>query len=339
MPRRLRRVTEAGNSIVEVLGSSEAGGASITVDGRVLSFGETGGTDQVRCDRPLHWGDQERGLLTVFASFALNEAQERVLLDETAGQIAGALEARELQLQLHLSSRLVSLGQMAAGVAHELNQPLDVMSTVAGDIYLRLTEGIALSQEELKSMMQDALGMVERMAGTIEHLRTFSREPTDEPGTTLSLNDCVDASFRMIGTQLRNRGIEVEVSLEDDLPTAVGHPHQIEQVVLNLLSNARDAVEERDEEKQITLETYSRIGSVVLVVTDTGTGIAEGDLGRLFEPFFTTKEEGRGTGLGLSISYGIVKEPGGEITVDSKVGEGSTVTVTLPVKGEEEGSR
>ena len=131
----------------------------------------------------LYTGDLYCGKRAVelYCGIELTEGQERALLDETAGQLARTLEARELEMQLLQSARLVSLGQMAAGVAHELNQPLTVVETTAGDICLRLMEGIPLETDELREMMEEVRGVVDRMAGTVDHLRVFSRDVSEEP--------------------------------------------------------------------------------------------------------------------------------------------------------------
>ena len=130
---------------MEVLSASDSGGVLIQHDGREWRFGATEQNGQVHYERSLAWGGKERGRMDLFCAVELSESQERALLDETVGQIARALEAYELELQLLQSARLVSLGQMAAGVAHELNQPLTVISTTAGDVYQSYLEGLMLS--------------------------------------------------------------------------------------------------------------------------------------------------------------------------------------------------
>ena len=239
-------------------------------------------------------------------------------------------------------ARLVSLGQMVAGVAHELNQPLTVISGAAEDIYLRLAEGIGISEEQLKEKMRDVLDLSERMTGTIEHLRMFSRDTSREPGIPVSINDVIHTSLKLIEAQLRNHDIALHLDLTEGLPPVTGHPYQMEQVFLNLLSNARDALDERenstaiyrrdeDWEKRITIRTRQEGDEVVAEVEDNGAGMDEAIRTRLFEPFFTTKEADRGTGLGLSISYAIVRDHGGRITCESRKGEGTTFRVRLPV--------
>ena len=397
----------AGQALMEVLSPSPSAGVLIEHDGQEWRFGETENVEcrmsnvemenpndpnskfevrnsksgGARYERGLSWGGKQRGSLSLFCGVELSESQERTLLDETAGQIAGVLEAQELEMQLLHSARLVSLGQMAAGVAHELNQPLDVISTVAGDVSLRLAEDLDLSPKELKAMMGEVLGMVERMAGTVEHLRIFSRDKSGEPGVLFDVNEVVQSSLKLIGTQLKSHGVVLQLDLADGLPFVSGHPHQMEQVLLNLLRNACDALDEktgyresgtvdrppllsprergednslptrgegrgggritdhesRGWEKEIWVRTRCEANGgvwVVVEVEDNGAGMDESVRARLFEPFFTTKPADRGTGLGLSISYAMVRDHGGQITCESRRGEGTMFRVTLPASEE-----
>ena len=264
----------------------------------------------------------------------MSKRKERIL---TAGQLARTLEARELEMQLLQSARLVSLGQMAAGMAHELNQPLTVVETTAGDICLRLMEGLPLETDELREMMENVRGVVDRMAGTVDHLRVFSRDVSEEPRQAMDVNEVIQSSLKWMRTPLENHGIDLALDLSDALPKVWGHPHPLEQVVLNLLSNARDAVDDRAEmdgagyDKRIQIRTCAENDAVVIEVEDNGVGMDETTRQRLFEPFFTTKDADRGTGLGLSIIYAIIRNHDGQITVESEEGVGTTFRVMLPV--------
>lgn len=336
-------IREAGKVMMAVLSPTVSGGVLIHYDGDRWRFGETEGAGQIRYERPFAWGGKDRGRLILFCGVALSEAQERALLDETAGQIAQALASLEMEMQILQSARLVSLGEMAAGVAHELNQPLSAISATAGDIALRLIEGPELPKERLKSMMQDVLDMVERMAGTIDHMRIFSRDTSQEAAVRFSLNEAVRAALKLIEAQLKGHGIVLQLDLAGELPYVLGHPHQIEQVLLNLLVNARDALDEQANRmpgdpgeawaRRLIVRTRCETDAerrVVAEVEDNGIGIDEGDRVRVFEPFFTTKEADRGTGLGLSISYAIVKNHSGRISFDSRQGKGTTFRLNLP---------
>jgi two-component system NtrC family sensor kinase len=193
-------------------------------------------------------------------------------------------------------------------------------------------------------MMQNMLEVIERMDGTINHLRIFSRDTSQEPGIPVQINDVIYSSLKMIQAQLTNHNIDLRLELAEDLPVITGHPHQLEQVIVNLLANARDALENvTDREKQIAVKTWVEEREemlegdekdaliVVLEIKDNGAGMSEEAQAHVFEPFFTTKDADKGTGLGLSISYSIVRNHNGIITCDSTRGEGTTFRLELPV--------
>jgi len=337
-------IEQTGKTLMEVLSTSASAGVRIQFDNKNHEFGHLAQENQTAYHRPLTWSGKERGHLHIFCDIALTEAQEHALLDETAGQLSNTLEARELEMQLLQSARLVSMGEMAAGVAHELNQPLSVISATAGDIYQRQLEGLNLPPDKLKAMMQNVLEVIERMDGTINHLRIFSRDTSQEPGIPVQINDVLHNSLKMIQAQLTNHNIDLRLELAEDLPVITGHPHQLEQVIVNLLANARDALENvTDREKQIAVKTWVEEREemlegdekdaliVVLEIKDNGAGMSEEAQAHVFEPFFTTKDADKGTGLGLSISYSIVRNHNGIITCDSTRGEGTTFRLELPV--------
>ena len=286
----------------------------------------------------LQWNNREHGLVELFSDTPLSEIQQGVLLAETVGHLSQKLEALELEMQLLQSSRLVSMGEMAAGVAHELNQPLSALATTVGDVYLRLLDDIQLTPEELKEMMKDASEFVARMEEIITHLRVFARDETDTPHVRVDVNAAVHGSLKMIGTQLKNRGIALQLDLADVLPKIEGHPHQLEQVVMNLLSNARDALEDVEgRAKHIVVKTFERDDFVIFEMMDNGKGIAPEHVAHVFEPFFTTKHSSNGMGLGLSISHAIVKNHRGKIECQSEKGSGTTFRVTLPIDQSHDG--
>ncbi|MDA0745480.1 MAG: ATP-binding protein, partial [bacterium] len=327
-------VQRAGEILYEVLLNPGGVGVQIEYDGRVWSRGESDCPEYVGYSRPILWGGRKRGALQVFSSVELDEPAKRIFLDETAGQLSRVLEARDLQMQLFQTGRLVALGEMAAGVAHELNQPLTAIVTTAGDVRMRLAERVGLSEAQLKEMMGDVVGFAQRMAETVDHLRVFSREtPEKEGGAPFEVNECIRYSLKLVGTQLEKHGVELDLELGTDLLDVVGHSQRMEQVFLNLLGNARDALDEREQdEKRVSVRTFCEEGWVVAEVSDNGVGIEVDQVRRVFDPFFTTKGAGKGTGLGLSISYAIVKEHGGEIVCESVEGEGTLFRVRLPGK-------
>ncbi|MFT5367667.1 MAG: C4-dicarboxylate-specific signal transduction histidine kinase [Candidatus Latescibacterota bacterium] len=326
-------IQKTGEALLEIL--SFSGGIVIEYDGQVQTFGHTHLSAATIYRRTLSLEKKERGYLQLFSTFELSESQERTLLDETTGQLTRVLESRELQMQLLQSARLVSLGQMAAGVAHELNQPLGGISATAEDYYLRLQDNMPVSNDQLSETFKRILSMVDRMSNTVEHLRVFSRDTSQEPGTPLDLNDVIHSSLDIIGTQLKNHGVDVKLDLTETLPKITGHPYQLEQIFLNLLGNARDALDTRTESnsifKTITLSTRQDDDTIIAAVQDNGEGIEPEHLNRIFEPFYTTKPADKGTGLGLSITYAIVKNHGGNITCTSSNDRGTTFEVRFPI--------
>ena len=201
-------------------------------------------------------------------------------------------------------------------------------------------EGLPLETDELREMMEGVRDVVDRMAGTVDHLRVFSRDVSEEPRQAMNVNEVIESSRKMMGTQLENHGVDLSLDLSDALPKVWGHPHPLEQVVLNLLSNARDTVDDRAEmegmgyNKRVWIRTRIENDAVVIEVEDNGVGMDEATRQRLFEPFFTTKDADRGTGLGLSIIYAIIRNHDGEIAVESKEGVGTMFRVMLPVLDE-----
>ena len=181
------------------------------------------------------------------------------------------------------------------------------------------------------------MGLVERMASIIQHLRTFSRDTSQEPDSSLAVNDIIQSALQLIQSQLQSDKIDLELDLDEKLPAVLGHSSSLEQVMLNLLTNGRDAMNQKEEdndgEKRVSIRTCydTKEERVLIEVEDQGTGIRTEDQSRLFDPFFTTKAPDKGTGLGLSLSYAIVKNHGGDIEWQSQEGVGALFRVCLPV--------
>ena len=259
------------------------------------------------------------------------EIEKRKTMEHAATEML--MELKEMQSQLIQSAKLASIGELASGVAHELNQPLMVIRANV-QLMMRTVD------KDLRDREQP-LGLVEantkRMMNIINHLRTFSRQ-AKEKFEPVDVNNTIEGSLLMVGEQLRLRNIDLKLELMEDLPKISGNVNQLEQVILNLLTNARDAIEalgtgsKRIGVIKISTGTSGEDGdSVEVLVRDTGEGITGEDLKRIFEPFFTTKEVGDGTGLGLSISYGIIKDHHGTIDVAETGVGGTTFRLRLPV--------
>lgn len=243
-----------------------------------------------------------------------------------------------LMAEQHLiqASKMATLGEMATGVAHELNQPLSVIKTASSFLRRKAHDKERIQEDILKTMAEEIDNHVDRASKIIGHMREFGRK-SDVAKEKVQVNTVLRRAVDFFKQQLKLREIEVVENFHEDLPPILADPNRLEQVFVNVLINARDAIEQkseqggrREEAKRITLKTWDEDGVVTIEVTDTGAGISEAILHRIFEPFFTTKKVGKGTGLGLSISYGIVRDYDGTIKVESKEGEGATFIIRFP---------
>lgn len=239
----------------------------------------------------------------------------------------------QLQRDLVRSSKLASLGELATGLAHEINNPLAVVEaeqTNIEDVVKELPAGSPIQKELLDSVAR-CHRQVARCSAITRKMLQFGRHGRSEPQPS----DVVPALrevLALLERQASVRNIELRLEAEEPLPRVRLDPTELEQVIVNLVNNAIAAMEQGGE---IVVSALREGESVLLRVRDTGTGIAPGDLERVFQPFFTTKPVGRGTGLGLSVCFGIVQGWGGALTVESQLGVGSTFTLRLPALHEE----
>jgi len=236
-------------------------------------------------------------------------------------------QLEEAQAKLIQSAKLAAVGQLAAGVAHEINNPVGVL-------LMKLKFLLSVAKREnltAKAMatLDIAVEQAGRIADIVQDLLNFSRTPTDRP-QSLNLNERIHSSLRLSHRLLTDRRIDLHLDLCEELPSVLGDPVEFEQVLINLLNNAVEAMADGGE---LHLASHAEAGQVVISLRDTGEGIEAEDLGSIFDPFFTTKNFGEGTGLGLSISYGIVQKMGGSIEVESELGSGAVFHIRLPGEG------
>jgi C4-dicarboxylate-specific signal transduction histidine kinase len=250
------------------------------------------------------------------------------LRDTTAEMQRREQELREKQEQLVQAAKLATLGELTTGVAHELNNPLNNIGLFMGNVI----DMIQLGGEDRSRMLVDldkAMAQVHKASQIITHLRTFGRvaPASREP---VSVNASILQALSLMEEQLRLRTINLKLRLDEGEPQVMGNAIQLEQVFLNLLTNARDAL--GSVERRVVEVTTHVDGEVVKIsFTDSGPGIPPGHERRIFDPFFTTKDVGEGTGLGLSITYGIVRDHDGTIQVDNSPGKGATFIIELPI--------
>ncbi len=255
----------------------------------------------------------------LFVNIWINPAEfpDRKVLLVTVIDITSSVETEH---QLIQAGKMATLGEMATGVAHELNQPLSVIKTASSFISKKIGNSEKIDNEILKTLSDEIESHVDRAAKITNHMRLFSRKSllSMEP---VNVNVILEKAFDIFSQQLKLREIDVTWDLAREIPDIVADPVRLEQVFINLLINARDAIVSKcsepdnmgDVDKIISLKTHVEGVYVVVEISDTGTGISKKHINKIFEPFFTTKETGEGTGLGLSISYGIIKECGGDI--------------------------
>jgi histidine kinase len=251
--------------------------------------------------------------------------------------ISDITQRLETEQQLIQASKMATLGEMATGVAHELNQPLSVIKTASSFSIKKLNKREPIGDETFFNLCHKIDSNVDRATKIINHMRQFARK-SDLDFEKVQVNDVLESAFEIFSQQLKLRGIEVIWDLESGLPKINADPSRLEQVFINILINARDAIEERwgPEEnekahKKIVLKTKRKADIIISEVCDTGMGIPESIKDKIFEPFFTTKEVGKGTGLGLSISYGIIKDCGGSIHVNPNIPEGACFIIQFPI--------
>ena len=305
----------------------------------------------------FHKDEQDHYAFKIATSSVLNQARHlnrdgkvlfvniRISPSEYSGQkvllvtTSDITKRLETEQQLIQASKMATLGEMATGVAHELNQPLSVIKTVSSFFIKKLNASEAIAPDILSTMLVKVDGNVDRAARIINHMRQFARK-SDMEMVMVQLNNVLKSAFEIFSQQLKVRGIQVVWEIREPLPRIHADPSRLEQVFINLLLNARDAIESRcgnqpagdaDGEKTIRLWTGIEGRWVACRVCDTGTGIPDNLAEKIFEPFFTTKEVGKGTGLGLSISYGIVKECGGTIEAVPDKPHGTCFVLRFPI--------
>ncbi len=244
-------------------------------------------------------------------------------------------EMMEKDAHLIQAGKMTSLGEMSAGMAHELNQPLNAIKLGHEFLKKMIEERREIPDEDLLHVVNETRNQVDRAAEIINRLREFGRKAkfTKE---TIEINKPIRGVFNIIGQQLNLQNIYIKLDLDETLPPILAHNNRLEQVIFNLVTNARDAIVHKynigaeTDNRIISIRSFAEGDRVAVAVSDTGIGIPDDTKDKVFEPFFTTKETGKGMGLGLSIVYGIVKDYSGDIHVEGKEGEGTTFKLTFP---------
>jgi len=245
------------------------------------------------------------------------------LSEEIAERKRAEAKEKKLLVQLLQTEKLSSIGLLAAGVAHELNSPLTGLLSL-----LRTYRKRSKKKSENYQILTEMLDASEHMAKIVNDLNHFSKESGDEH-TELDLHDVIETTLSFSEHQMTNRNIKVIKKYENSLPKLMGNKSQLQQVVLNIVNNAKDALSGGGE-LTITTCCDKEHKKVLMEFADTGEGIEESKLLKIFDPFYTTKSRGKGTGLGLSVSHGIIQSHKGEILVESQMGKGTKFIIKLP---------
>lgn len=251
------------------------------------------------------------------------QAEARSELERRVEERTTAL--KQAQSDLIQAGKLAALGQMSAALSHEFNQPLAAARTFAENAAVFLQRG---RPEEAAGNIDRILGLIDRLASISRHLRSFARKP-DQALKSVDIAAVLEASLEIAALRLKTSGARLTLDIAQALPSVIAGPVRLQQVLVNILTNAADATEERPD-GQIRLTASARGDFVVIDIADNGAGVRAGLQDRIFDPFFTTKT-GKGLGLGLSISYNIIKDFGGELQVGRADLGGALFTISLPI--------
>lgn len=279
--------------------------------------------------------------LPVAVSFNTVEMSEEsliiLILRDLSARKRFEAEREEMQQQLFQTSKLASVGELSAGVAHEINNPLNGVINFA-----QLLKDEQTARTDFERQMID--GIIEeggRIAQIVRGLLTFARHDTHEM-SRVQINETIDTSVSLFGRQLEKDGVAVEIDVGENLPAIHADASRLRQVIVNMISNAHQALRAKTSGDKVFRITARRsVGPngderLRLEFYDNGVGIRQQDIGKVFDPFFTTRRDGGGTGLGLSISFGIIRDHGGTITVESEQGRYTRFIVELPAEAETE---
>jgi C4-dicarboxylate-specific signal transduction histidine kinase len=340
LERRLRQRDEQRRALVHIMGDLNESNkrlanqrramlhilANYEQDRRRLAF-QSGRLDNSRRALLNILGDSHKDKLRLEASRKAMIHIMGDLRETTAEMQRREQQLRDKQEQLVQAGKLATLGELTTGIAHELNNPLNNIGLFLGNAEDLIRLGMRKTEPIVREL-QKAMEQVRKATEIISHLRTFGRAA---PATRelISLAHVIERALSLMREQLRLREIKVTVEPGSEEPLVLGNSIQLEQVFINLLTNARDAVA-GSSEKAIRISSSVGAGIVEIAFADTGHGIPHEFQRRIFDPFFTTKEVGKGTGLGLSITYGIIRDHGGTISLVNEAPEGAVFLIRLP---------
>ena len=337
-----RRLVEVNNKFCDILGCQAGGLVGKDVSALLSTDGDNPGHDLLprllagEIPEELETTIQMPGGRSVAVGISSNplktdgESLVIIIIHDISERYRLEAEKEEMRLQLYQSSKLASIGELSAGVAHEINNPLNGIINFA---QLLKDDELARTEEQRK-MIDGIIDEGQRIARIVRDLLTFARQDPHEL-TPVNVGETIDAALSLFGHQLRKDGIEVEIEAEPGLPPVMADGSRLRQVVVNMVSYAHHALRAKPAGPKVFRTTARAVGNaggrrVRLEFFDTGVGIRPEDIGKVFDPFFTTRRGSGGTGLGLSLSFGIVRQYGGTITVESRAGSHTRFVIELP---------
>jgi two-component system NtrC family sensor kinase len=231
-------------------------------------------------------------------------------------------ELQKTQQALLQSEKLAAMGRLTSQIAHELNNPIyGIMNT------LELLKTEIPPESKRRKILELSLSETQRLAEMLRNMLSFSK-PEEEKKRPIKMNELIEGILLVMEKQMRESNIKVETFFDDEIPEVMASTNQMRQVMLNMLKNAKEAMPKGG---TLTVKTSKEINKVLIHIQDTGVGIPEEIRDKIFEAFFTTKQKVKGVGLGLSVCYGIIKDHGGEIKVESEEGKGTNFRIRLPI--------
>lgn len=267
------------------------------------------------------------------AAFLLNKAVE-------GGAFQGALQVREMNEKFIEAGKMASIGELAAGIAHEINNPVAIMVEEAGWMNDLLEEDVELAKsshyEEYRRALTQIRTQGARCKDITHKMLSFARK-SDQRLQDVDLNAMIREVAALSEKRARFAGCRIDLRLDENMPPISASASEMQQIFLNMINNALDAMENKG--GVVTITTRKVEDMAEISIADTGVGIPKANLSRIFDPFFTTKPVGKGTGLGLSICYTIIKNMGGDISVISQLNEGTTFVIRLPLAAADEKTR
>jgi PAS domain S-box-containing protein len=244
-------------------------------------------------------------------------------------------QRKKIETKQYHADRMASLGEMATGIAHEINQPLNIISMVMDKILFESDNKGFIDIDFIKKKSAKIFGNIYRIRNIIEHIRAFSSNHNDDIRSTFIINTSIENAVSMITEQFKHLGIKLDLQLGKHIPKILGNTYKFEQVIINLLTNAKDALIEKQNKSEEIIElivgirSYEENQYLIVEVTDNGIGIKNEDISNVLLPFYTTKDVGHGTGIGLSICYQIIKEMNGTIEITSNYSAGTKIKLIL----------